>query len=88
MSDYMYTAEQHADNLIVLLMEMGINDEVRAQHPALDLARFDLVQSTGPQVRALGYALGLTALLNTPDALRMAAEELRSRLSQGVPIVW
>lgn len=88
MSDHMYTAEQHADNLIMLLMEMGINDDVQAQHPALDHARFDLVQSDDPDVRALGYCLGLTALLNTPNALRVALEELRERLSNGSTILW
>lgn len=83
-----HTPLEHADNLILLMMEMGINDLVAEQHPTLDLARFGLTQSSDPKVAALGYCLGLTALLETPNALRIAVQELRARLSQELPIVW
>jgi len=79
-SDHFYTSAQHADNLIMLLIEMGLQDRVRELHPALDMARFKLAQSDDPKVAALGYCFGLTALLETPDALRNAVEELRRRL--------
>ena len=84
----MYTDEQHAENLLTLLLEMGVNDAVSAQHPTLDGASFDLTQSNDPKIQALGYCLGLTAILETPDALRMAVQELRSRLGKGLAIVW
>jgi len=87
-SDYFYTPAQHADNLILFVMEMGVNDRVRELHPALDMARFKLAQSDDPKVAALGYCLGLTALLETPGALEHAAQVLRDRLSEGVPLMW
>lgn len=79
---------EHADHLLLLLMETGIEDHVKEAHPTLWAARFDLTQNIDPAVQRLGYVLGLTAILQTPDALRVATEELRARLSEGLSLVW
>jgi hypothetical protein len=77
-----------ADDLLLCIMEHKQAEAVEAAHPALWTARFDLCQDNDPNVQRLGYALGLTAVLETPGALRSAVEVLRARLSSGLPITW
>jgi hypothetical protein len=83
----MHTPLEHAEHLLALVDDLGIADMVRDAQPTLDTACFDLTQSHDLKVRALGYTLGLTAVLETPGALEQAVRALRVRLSEGLPVV-
>jgi hypothetical protein len=83
-----HTPIEHAENLMVLVDDLGIAEMIRDAQPTLDTACFDLTESHDPKVQALGYTLGLTAVLETPGALEQAVRALRARLAEGLPVVW
>jgi hypothetical protein len=78
----------YADSFIWAIQGAGQDRALAVSQPVLWNAACTLFEQSDRDIRRLGYAMALSAIIATPQALEHAARTLRKRLSANIPVTW